>query len=95
MTDGPQGRRRASGRDGPVSAARTGSALRASGTMAITWAARKRAGMVTVRAWVGTDAMSGKWPSLTCCCRQAASSSTTLTSSGSSKSATPGSLKAR
>ena len=48
---------------GPVSAARTGSALRASGTMARTRPARSSAGMVTVMAWVGTSSRSGKWPS--------------------------------
>jgi hypothetical protein len=50
--DRPQGRGRARrGQMGPVRAARTGSALRASGTMASTWPARSRAGMVTVMAW--------------------------------------------
>ena len=80
---------------GPSSAARTGTALRDSGTMASTVAARSRAGMVAVRARLGTAVMSGKWPSFTCWSRHPRSSSTTFMSSGSSKSATGGSLKAR
>ena len=65
---------------GPSRAARTGSALRASGTMARTRAARSRAGMVTVIAWSGTSSSVAKCPSLTCWRRQAASSVTTFTS---------------
>ena len=47
---------------GPSSAARTGSALRASGTMARTRSARSSAGMVTVMAWAGTSASVGEVP---------------------------------
>ena len=75
---------------GPVNAARTGSALRASGTMARTWRGPEQGGDGHGERVGRARLESGKWPSLTCCCRQAGSSSTTLTSSGSSKSATGG-----
>src|SRR5690242_14357034 len=80
---------------GPYSAACTGAALRASGTIARTRRADRSAGIVTVIAWVGTSSTVAKCPSPTCCSRDAASSGTTLTARGSSNSATGGSLNAR
>src|SRR5216117_906687 len=80
---------------GPCNAAVTASALRFSGTMQIIFFAAQSAGMVSVKAYEGTDSRLGKYPSPTCWRLQASSSLTILTERASLKSATAGSLKAR
>src|SRR2546426_3539168 len=80
---------------GPRNAALTASALRFSGTTQIIFLAAQSAGIVSVKAYWGTAAISRKCPSPTCCCRHRSSSFTSFTVNGSSKSATAGSLKAR
>ena len=79
---------------GPSSAIFTASALRASGTIASTCFAFRRAGMVRVIARLGTSSIVLKCPSLTCCIRHRSSSVTMWMRSRVAKSP-GGSLKAR
>ena len=79
---------------GPSSAIFTASALRASGTIASTCFAWRRAGTVSVIARLGTSSIVLKWPSFTCCVRHRSSSVTIWIRSRVPKSA-GGSLKAR
>src|SRR5207249_556595 len=50
---------------GPRRASRTEAAFRFSGAMQSIFLAEQRAGIVSVKAYCGTAAMFGKWPSLT------------------------------
>ena len=83
-----------SGVTGFSSAFFTASALRASGTMANTYLALRRAGTVSVIARFGTSSILSKWPSFTCCMRHRSSSVTMWMRSRVAKSA-GGSLKAK
>src|SRR5699024_4814413 len=79
---------------GPVRVAATASAFASPSTVHTRERADRMAGTVRVRAWVGTSSTLGNSPSSTCCWREVCARAILRTREESSKSVSPGSLKA-